>query len=74
MIRDKSNPSNGTQRNSDATIADMIAAIDAGKPIRQDFDDGGRLHIDRPLPFLCVHIGEEPDLRLGMLPRPTLPT
>lgn len=61
MTRDKSKPSNETQRNSDATIDDVIAAIDAGKPIRQDFEDGGRLHIDRPLPFLCVHIGEGRD-------------
>ncbi|MHA6688662.1 flavohemoglobin expression-modulating QEGLA motif protein [Mesorhizobium sp. A556] len=39
----------------------MISAIDAGKPIRQDFDDGGRLHIDRPLPFLCVYMGVAQD-------------
>lgn len=38
-------------------VADLISA---GKPIRRDLPDGGRLHIDRPLPFLCVHIGSEP--------------
>ena len=60
MTRDKLKTSNETQRNTDASIDDIIAAIGAGKPIRQDFEDGGRLHIDRPLPFLCVHIGEGP--------------
>ncbi|MEO5324048.1 flavohemoglobin expression-modulating QEGLA motif protein [Mesorhizobium sp. CC13] len=28
-----------------------------GKPVRHDFCNGNRLHMDRPLPFLCVHIG-----------------
>lgn len=27
----------------------------AGKPIRRTLEGGGRLHIDRPLPFLCVY-------------------
>ncbi len=27
----------------------------AGKPIRRSLAGGGRLHIDRPLPFLCVY-------------------
>lgn len=35
-------------------IADLLRA---GKPVRRDLPDGGRLHVDRPLPFLCVHIG-----------------
>jgi uncharacterized protein (TIGR02421 family) len=61
MTRAKSKPPNEMQRSSDATVDDVIAAIDAGKPIRQDFDDGSRLHIDRPLPFLCVYIGEGHD-------------
>ncbi len=34
----------------------------AGKPIRRTLDGGGRLHIDRPLPFLCVYRAPlEPD-------------
>ena len=37
-------------------IAGLIAD---GKPVRSDLPDGGRLHVDRPLPFLCVHIGTE---------------
>ncbi|MEO9338666.1 flavohemoglobin expression-modulating QEGLA motif protein [Mesorhizobium sp. SB112] len=39
---------------------EIAALISEGKPIRRDLPDGGRLHIDRPLPFLCVHIGLEP--------------
>ena len=45
--------------------ASLLAPIEAGldallkeaKPIRHDFADGSRLHIDRPLPFLCVYVG-----------------
>ncbi|WP_085035534.1 flavohemoglobin expression-modulating QEGLA motif protein [Ensifer aridi] len=37
-------------------MAEVIAAIEAGKPVRQELAAGGRLHIDRPLPFLCVHL------------------
>jgi len=39
--------------------ADLDALLNAGKPIRHDFADGSRLHIDRPLPFLCVYIGPD---------------
>ena len=39
-----------------AVIEEALRSIDAGKPVRTEFEDGGRLHIDRPLPFLCVHI------------------
>lgn len=31
--------------------------VDDATPIRLEFGDGARLHIDRPLPFLCVHVG-----------------
>jgi len=41
----------------EAIEADLSALLARGKPIRRDFADGGRLHIDRPLPFLCVHVG-----------------
>ena len=37
-------------------IEEVLRALDAGKPIRKEFQDCGRLHIDRPLPFLCVHL------------------
>ncbi|MDO9415938.1 flavohemoglobin expression-modulating QEGLA motif protein [Pararhizobium sp.] len=44
-------------------LDEVIACIDAGKPVRKDLDGGGRLHIDRPLPFVCLHVfGEKPQL------------
>lgn len=49
------------QRRWNATVDHVISAINAGKPIREDFYDGGRVHIDRPLPFLCVYIGGKDD-------------
>ena len=39
-----------------ALMADILAVLESGQPIRRDLGDGGRLHIDRPLPFLCVHV------------------
>ena len=42
-------------------VEEVLPAIDAGKPVRRDFENGGRLHIDRPLPFLCVYILEGRD-------------
>jgi uncharacterized protein (TIGR02421 family) len=35
----------------------IAACLQSGEPIRLDFGRGERLHIDRPLPFLCVHLG-----------------
>lgn len=37
----------------------LDALLGEGKPVRKDFCDGCRLHIDRPLPFLCVHVGRD---------------
>jgi len=37
-------------------VAEVLACIATGKSVRKEFGDGGRLHIDRPLPFLCVYI------------------
>jgi uncharacterized protein (TIGR02421 family) len=31
----------------------------AGKPVRRSLPEGGRLHIDRAVPFLCVYAGED---------------
>lgn len=40
-----------------ASLPDRISqALDAGTPIRMDLGNGSRLHIDRPMPFLCVHL------------------
>ncbi len=38
----------------EAFVGEVLTAIGAGKPVRHDLEGGGRLHIDRPLPFLCV--------------------
>ncbi|MCZ4089168.1 flavohemoglobin expression-modulating QEGLA motif protein [Sinorhizobium psoraleae] len=40
-------------------VAEALASINAGKAVRKDLPDGGRLHIDRALPFLCLHISGE---------------
>lgn len=37
-------------------IADVSACLRRGEAVRLDFGKGGRLHIDRPLPFLCLHV------------------
>jgi uncharacterized protein (TIGR02421 family) len=42
-------------------IKEVLQSIDAGKPVRKEFEDVGRLHIDRPLPFLCLHLIDERD-------------
>lgn len=41
--------------------SDLDALLRDGKPIRRDFGNGNRLHMDRPLPFLCVHVGSHQD-------------
>lgn len=46
-----------TKNKEKTLVEDVIAALEAGKPVRREFD-GGRLHIDRPQPFLCVHVGD----------------
>lgn len=42
--------------NDPQSLEDILDCIRAGKSVRRDFDHGGRLHIDRPLPFLSVHV------------------
>jgi hypothetical protein len=43
----------------DRWLAEIVSCLANGKSIRRELPGGGRLHIDRPLPFLCVHIAEE---------------
>ncbi|HTN62237.1 MAG TPA: flavohemoglobin expression-modulating QEGLA motif protein [Devosia sp.] len=38
-------------------LQELATALAVGEPIRRDFGHGERLHIDRPLPFLMVHVG-----------------
>ena len=36
----------------------VVACLTRGEAVRQDLPGGGRVHIDRPLPFLCVHASD----------------
>lgn len=38
---------------------EIVGCVASGKPVRQDLPGGGRIHIDRPLPFLCIHISAD---------------
>ena len=38
-------------------LARVAAALEAGPPIRLDLARRGRLYLDRPLPFIAVHVG-----------------
>jgi uncharacterized protein (TIGR02421 family) len=39
-----------------APLVDVVRRrIAAGRPVRRTLSDGGRLHVDRALPFLCVY-------------------
>ncbi|PST23841.1 flavohemoglobin expression-modulating QEGLA motif protein [Mesorhizobium plurifarium] len=42
-------------------LAEALAAISADRAVRKEFEGGGRLHIDRALPFLCVHLSPSGD-------------
>lgn len=42
-----------------AWLNEAIVRLKDGRAVRRDFGEGGRLHIDRILPFLCVHIAQE---------------
>lgn len=37
-------------------IADITDCLREGKAVRREIGRTGRLHIDRPLPFLCLHL------------------
>lgn len=40
-------------------IAELCVAVGSGRSVRRKLPYGGRLHVDRPLPFLVVHRGED---------------
>jgi uncharacterized protein (TIGR02421 family) len=48
-----------SEKRSDAITAELIESVRQrlidGKRVRKTLPGGGRLHIDRPLPFLCVY-------------------
>jgi hypothetical protein len=37
-------------------MEEILDCLRTDKPVRKDFDHGGRLHIDRPLPFLSIFL------------------
>lgn len=39
-------------------VEEVLALLDGGQSVRREFE-GGRIHIDRALPFLCVHLTED---------------
>ena len=43
---------------ADPLLEEITKALETGEPIRRDLGRGERLHIDRPMPFLCVHLGK----------------
>jgi uncharacterized protein (TIGR02421 family) len=61
MSKTASKPRNEDEGKPATAVGKAISAINEGKPVREDFEDGGRLHIDRPLPFICVYLGESQD-------------
>jgi uncharacterized protein (TIGR02421 family) len=44
-----------TEAITDSLIGELCARLAAGKRVRRSLPGEGRLHIDRPLPFLCVY-------------------
>jgi uncharacterized protein (TIGR02421 family) len=36
-------------------VGEILDCLEKGKSVRHDLPGGGRVHIDRPLPFLCLH-------------------
>lgn len=46
----------GRTRRKEDPLAAVAAALERGLPVRLDLPRGGRLHLDRPLPFLAVHL------------------
>ena len=46
----------GRARKAADPLAAVAAALERGLPVRLDLPRRGRLHLDRPLPFLAVHL------------------
>ena len=36
-------------------VGEILDCLEQGASVRRDLPGGGRVHIDRPLPFLCLH-------------------
>ena len=39
----------------DLLTTEILTRLSAGKRVRRELPYGGRLHIDRPLPFVCLY-------------------
>lgn len=48
-----------SEKTDAALLKQIETALSEDSPIRLDFGRGERLHIDRPLPFLWVHVGRQ---------------
>ena len=46
----------GRARKAADPLAAVAVALERGLPVRLDLPRRGRLHLDRPLPFLAVHV------------------
>jgi uncharacterized protein (TIGR02421 family) len=53
MIRAKTNEQRGLI--GETETAGILRGLSDGNAVREALAEGGRLHIDRPLPFLCVY-------------------
>jgi uncharacterized protein (TIGR02421 family) len=42
-------------------VGEILDCLDRGASVRRDLPGGGRVHIDRPLPFLCLHATGDDD-------------
>lgn len=51
-----SNVSQIKQAKEEPLLSQISTALSEGQAIRKDVGKDGRLHIDRPLPFLCLHL------------------
>ncbi len=51
----KRRPARESRTIDDVFVREVQRRLEADKPVRRTLPDGGRLHIDRPLPFLAVY-------------------
>ncbi len=54
-VRKKTVTGAKTERISETLIKTVIQRLEEGKRVRRTLPHGGRLHIDRQLPFLCIY-------------------
>lgn len=52
---DSTQPAAPAQRHVDDLVAAVRDRVSAGKPVRRKLEPWGRVHVDRPLPFMAVY-------------------